>query len=329
MMHALSTHFTELSSQMLKATLLGQTTEVERLLTLDKNLINAKTSAKQESLLHIAAARGHHELCHVLIQNGHTTNPVDLEGRTPYQRAKTDEIKSMLVELHMQHLFRTYFISDSIPNPKRDFVQSLNREIQIISKSEAAAHPLMQLELGFASTALSPPADGHYELITIFREDILMTPYYGELLVIHENEQVEQFLNLLSNSKTGFSEAERFPSEEMVRLEVQAYCKFISSGFRLFPFLKDYPLQSDRPDVALAKKMFIAFALTGCADYIQNCSPEQIQLVRQLGSFEEVTNHIEKTMCKRNAARNTAICDEMISIYSIKLEPTQPTSMGP
>ena len=60
------------------------------------------------------------------------------------------------------------------------------------------------------------------------------------------------------------------------------------------------------------------------------CSAEQCLRVKKLDGFDEVIDHINKTISKRNTKKNMAIRNEMLKIYAITPEPSSETAlMGP
>src|SRR5437016_71583 len=63
-------------------------------------LIHAKSTSGKGSLLHFAAQQDAFEICCLLLEKKHETNPVNINGKTPYQIAKSPEIKQLLKEEH-------------------------------------------------------------------------------------------------------------------------------------------------------------------------------------------------------------------------------------
>ena len=309
--------------RILKAVQNNEQDTVEHLLRSNPSLINAKTTTKGSSLLHIAAERGYANICGLLNHYKHETNPVDNEGQTPYQRAQSPEVKSLLVDQHMDYLSHTFYTSLQIPTPNKPFINSIERKIIVLDKIEFSRLPMNPLgSSAFGFTQFRPAPDARsnrdFALLTIFRQDILMTPYYGELLVIHENEQAIQFIEELSNTQQGlYGPVTPIPIDEFTRFETRSYLKFISSALALYPFLKEYPQEDDKQDITEAKKMFLAFGLVGLVDYFNKCTPKQMHYLQtKMKCFDSVIQHVNKIICTENVVKNLAIADEMNSKYT-------------
>lgn len=147
-----------------------------------------------------------------------------------------------------------------------------------------------------------------------FRADILMTPYYGELLVIHENEQALQHLEYVHQIDNGRLEPEMFRKiliADQAYIECRAYLKFLAEGLNLFPFLREYPKKDDAPHVAEAKKMFINFAVAGFGVYYQQCTEDQLTRLHQFPNFAAIVSHAAKTISVNNSKKNIALEAEM------------------
>lgn len=294
---------------------------ITKLLNETPSLINAKTTTAGLSLLHLAAEAGHYEVCELLLGEGHETNPINKAGKTPWQCAKSIEIQSLLVNAHTDYLCNKFYTSLNIPKPDKPFISSLERIIQCKDKSEYSQIPMNTLgnhSFGFTMLRPAPYSSSgtDYGLVTVFRTDILMTPYYGELLVIHENEQAIQMIEKLANSKNGlFGNKEKFDMTCLHAFEVRAFTRFVSCGLKLYPFLYDYPANSDRADIAEAKKMFITFGLGGLASYLQTSTEQQMTCFKQLEDFDLVLQHLQNTISKKNSKKNGLIANQMESKF--------------
>ncbi len=185
-----------------------------------------------------------------------------------------------------------------------------------LKREEYIHHPINHMgKDSFALTAFLPSNDQDtYTLLSIFNRDILMTPYYGELLVIHENEMAIQFLEVLEQSETAVEFHQSIP-DKLNHFEVRAYYQFIKRGFELFPFLRNYPYLAERADVIEAKKMFICYALTGFGVYLLESSPEQLASLEQMADFKNICQHVETVISVKNSAQNLAIMKEMDAKY--------------
>lgn len=290
---------------------------IEALLISNPELIKAKTISTGASLLHIATERGLLEMCDFLLENNHETNPVDKNGKTPYQSAKSPEMQALLVDGHKAYLLNKFYTSSNIPTPNVSCLDSLARIVQVIDRSKYKNLPMNTMgDKSFGVTSIRPAPGARSEkelcLVTIFRTDILMTPYYGELLVIHENEQAIQFIERLH---AGQHPKKRIDSE-MCQIEARAFIKFVASGLELYPFLKNYPEQSDTPDVVEAKKMFLSFGLVSLTDYINDCTDQQVDSLQLLKDYEIVTLHTNSVLNEKNRFRNTKIYNEASSKYT-------------
>ncbi len=233
----------------LKATQAGQSAQIQALLDFNPKLIHAKTKTKSHSLLHVAAQQGHVDVCRLLLSHGHPTNPVDIDGNTPYQKAKLKEIQTILVEAHS-----TYILSESVFNS-----QTSNVRVSILNKSEFCAfissiQKDMCMEDTFAVTL-----SRNFNLQTCFREDALMIPYYGELLVAHEEEHVQNF-------SLARQEMREIDTNEF---EMQAYAKGIMTLLKRYPEIVGFPSSLDLIHVCHVKKLIIAYGLLGFASYAQ------------------------------------------------------------
>lgn len=326
--------FVETRIRILKAVQNNEQPLVEALLQENATLIHAKTTTKGSSLLHIAATQGHLELCDFLFFYQHQTNPVDNEGQTPYQRAQTAEIKALLKNHHMKYLRDTFFTSLSIPTPKKPFINSIIRSIMVPNKQDFPKyHPDKDKgPTAFGATILcdkiiGATSDKDYGLVTIFREDILMIPHYGEFLVIHENEQAIQLIDVLANSKNGFfGTRDKFPLKEAPRLEARAYLKHVSSAFDRYPFLKELPREDDKPEIAEAKKLFITFSLCGLMQYINECTSSQIEhLQLHITRYEEIMRGVKKILSVEHMERILAIGKDMQDKYISRDDVQTPT----
>ncbi len=307
----------------LQAAQTGRVSDVGVWLDQQPELIHAKTTTSKATLLHLAAQTGNMELCQLLLSRHHETNPVDKEGKTPYQRATMPHVQDLIVQAHTDVLFERYLTSYAKPIPERSFIRSIQKGINILKPTEFFEHPLLEGagQMGsdtFGVTSLSPPSSKNYQLLTLFREDAIMTPYLGELLVAHENEQATQFIDLLAASKDGFVQAGSFPLSELNRFEVQSYLKGISTLFTQYPFLEGYPQPSDKPDVVHAKKLIIAFELTGFIAYYQQCTQEQLNYLSTIDSYARVLDLATRIIRPENSVINLAIVKEMNTIYDVE-----------
>ncbi len=284
------------------------------LLTQEPKLIRAATKTKGFSLLHVAADKDNLTLCTLLLENGHETNCVDKEGQTPYHKAKSQDVKQCLAQAHLKFLCLKYFLASKNPRMSPCVVHSREKFAQFVfSLGEHA-----MASSAFALTRVNPTAliesSNNPCLTSYFREDILMTPYYGDLLVIHENEQALQNLEYVHQIDNGKLAPETFRKAlitDHAYIECRAYLKFLSKGLELFSFLQEYPRKDDAPHIAEAKKMFITFGVAGFAAYYQQCTDDQITRLNQLPMFGEIISHAVKTVSKNNSAKNKAIAAEM------------------
>ncbi len=332
-MQAIPGDVSEPRVKILKAVQDGDKTTIATLLKQDPSLIQAKTKSNNSSLLHIAAERGHEEICCSLIENGHDTNPIDKNGDTPYQRAKTDAIKKILVEKHTKFLCDKYYSSQKLEISRKPAIDTFKRNIEVMdmvhyrdflnSKGiNTQSFKCFVITL-FKSERSQTPHLYNYFLNTIFREDILMTPYYGDLLVIHENEQAMQYIEFIEKSKTGTININEITTKMAPMIETRAFLKFVAKGLELFPFLREYPKVGDNFAVITAKKMFIAYGLGGLIQFYQSCTPQQQMALTELPYFESAILHTQDTISKENAEKNTKIVDELQQKFSMKSEATR------
>lgn len=287
----------------------GECTLVHSLLESNADLMNAKTTSKGMSLLHVAAQNGHHELCDQLLELGHETNPVDFDGKTPYQRASSRSVKSLLVTRHTEKLFQEAQCVFGIIQ-----VADLNvhQAHAVLTNDDFIDSPFMSPDMSpdtFAVTALSPPHNKQHQLLTHFRAEALMIPFYGELLVRHEKEQATNFLEMVEQHKLN--------EISMPFMEVKAYAKSISTLLKNHPQLIGYPRSSDTPDVIHAKKLIIAYGLKGFEIYREQVTPEEWAQLQRLEDVQSVTKLAEKALSIENNAKYGSFREELDELYRI------------
>lgn len=314
----------------LEAAQQGDIDTIRELLTKTPELIKSTTSTKHSSLLHIAAERGHEAICKLLLELGHCTNPVDIEGKTPYQRAKSPEIKSLLATKHKDFLCQKYFNASSVEFPQKDFITNVTEEILVLNENDflqfvQSKIPGILQECTFlsAATFLQFEKDTHSsgrfigKLTTLFREDILMLPYYGDVLVIHENEQVHQnkeFLDL-ANKVSDHGKAINMLKN---LIESRAFITSSAKGIELFPFLAEYPRKEDTAEIVEAKKIFIAFNLIGgCLEYFPQCSEEHQNNLKELNEYKRIIHDAGHILANPKSIENMCIFGEMNNKYGL------------
>lgn len=314
----------EIRLAILSATQQGNLAEIIRLLDKDPALLQSKTTSTGSSLLHIAAERGHDDVCNELLNRGHDTNPLDKNDRTPYQRAEKDSIKRLLANKHCDYLINKYFSARLIPAPNFPHIKNISANYAVLSlidffdlfKSRGFstddavskfAVTIMRHEKNVVATdALD------YIVSVYFREDFLMQPFYGDLLVIHENEQAKQQFELLHD---GVKNVNQVSQRELNRFETRSYLTIIARALEMFPFLANYPTESDSPAIKEAKKMFIRFTLCDFALYYQLCNEQQIAYLQRLKDYDRVTDFVTEMISKKNSPKYTAISEEMTQKY--------------
>ena len=323
--------FVEPRLLILKAALNNDINTVTKLLMGDAALINAKTTSTGSSILHIAAEAGYLEICELLLEKGHETNPVNKAGKTPYQCTKSIDIQSLLVNAHTDYLCNKFFTSSKISMPNKPFITSLQSIILCKDKSEYSQMYMNTLgSHSFGFTMLRPAPNStsgtDYGIVTVFRTDILMTPYYGELLVIHENEQAIQFIEKLANSENGFyGDREKFDMTDLPQFECRAFIKFLSCGLKSYPFLNNYPQKQDTPDIIEAKKMFIIFGVGGFKSFLKSCNLQQLEYLKSLEDYSLVMDFVNKVSHKKHNGINETINTAMQSKYTAE-EPSNNTN---
>lgn len=308
--------FSDLRLTILKAVQAGNIDEVTTLLTNNPELIRAKTTSTQASLLHIAAQYNHLTLCERLLAFGHNSNPVNKEGKTPYQLTRSIEIQQLLCS--------TYIASSSIlrgtiydgTGPQQVYYDEgcIFKDICFLSDSDLLAHPLNYCDEShyFAMTALSPLRDSVRYLITLFREKVIMTPYYGELLLKWELEQAIQFMEYATQHKMHLYQQAVF--------ETRAAATAIHFLLTTYPELQGYPLSTDRPEVSHAKKLIIGFALHIFQTFYAKLKPDQINELSQLEAFRYTTELAALIQTGKNKQKNARIRAEMSVIYEFSDE---------
>ncbi len=296
--------------------------EVSGLLDRNADLIKAKTTSQGLSLLHFAAENDDKVLCEFLLEKGHAINPVALNGLTPYQKTNSAEIKEMLSEAHCNALCDKYFSASDISLPDLPYISAFEEDIEILDKDELSkeAAGVENLADGttYALTYISriEGNESSYRLVTLFREDMLMLPYYGDMMVIHENEQVKQLKEFLAqaNSASLFDEIVKANISQM---EARAFMTTAARGIELFPFLVEPLKDSDAPEVQEVKKMFIANTLyAGLMTHLSECTSEQQNNLRELPYFTETITHSSKVITNKNHAAIQALWEELKAKYN-------------
>jgi len=306
--------FPDLRLKILKAAQANQKEQVLSLLQSNPELIHAKTTTKGSSLLHIAAQCGHEELCTLLLNADHETNPVDFEGKTPFQRANKQPIKNLLMLKHVSKLFKdTLFEYEAFLQIRNCIVHKeaplLLTNAEFLEMPEIAG---MSSDT-FAITALIY-SENNYQLITSFREEALMIPFYGELLVIHENEQVNHFLKVIQDNRE-----DKISTSFM---EITAYAMSISTLLARYPKLIGYPKPSDTPEVIHAKKLIIAYGLIGFAVYQQQLSAEEWAQLLTLKEVRTTAKLAEQILHIDHREVFNAFREELDEIYQMTPTPT-------
>lgn len=288
-----------------KAVLAGDEPSVRAMLDETPKLIRTKIGGN--SLLHTAVVNEHEPICRLLLEKGHITNPVNDAGKTPYQCATSVGIKQLLLDHHKIALSDEYCtaskISIELQVKSRDAFQLGNDHGQIIFACSW---------LGYRNSEQDPEIRPYIEII--FREDILMTPYYGELLVIHEDTQAIQLTNMHNRfvkNSTPYEERVKIITSTQNFREAQAYLTFVGQGLKLFPFLREFPKEDDRPDIAEAKKMFLVFGVNELIGYFKSCTEEDKHTLGELPHFGPVIEYATRVLPKGSGDPKAAIWSEM------------------
>jgi hypothetical protein len=297
----------------LKAIQDGNKEQAAELLDNDAGLLNVTTTTKGSTPLHIASERGHQEICKLLLEKGHPTNPVDKEGKTPYQRAKTDAIKDLLAEHHKTFLRRQFYTVDQ----KKYDNKIIFDHFDVFEKSffmtfYAAFCPEEEKDSMNQCFAFTDPiVNNDKKTLTInvyFREDILMSPYFGQLMVIHENEQAV-------NGIKRYLETGEVKKEDIVLFEALAFLKSTHASMEMFPFLKELPSETDKPEMAEAKKMFLFLQLEKYSSWKRECSDAQMAELRRAPHFTEVDEQVRRMLDSNYLQENKQIDGEMRARY--------------
>ncbi|MCD6027664.1 MAG: Ankyrin repeat (3 copies) [Solimicrobium sp.] len=272
----------ELRLTLFKAVLNGNEQEAKNVLDTFPDLIHAKTKTGNKSLLHIASANGHESICRLLLEKGHESNPVSDSGKTPYSCTNNKTIRFLLAQHHKNILCEKFYTfnktSESVyAADQQDFKEVLN-----------LTSPGLKENATIAFSSMSPCTSTEHitelpHIVTVFREQELMMPYFGELLMVHENEFVENLSKLADSfieKKTPLAERIEVNQSSFHLFKSYAYSKSISYGIERFPFLRDLPEESDRPDIAEAKKMFLAFQAGRLLQHSGLCSREQYHFLK-------------------------------------------------
>ena len=301
--------------QILSAVQTGETQKILNLLNQNPDLIHARTKSRDSSLLHISAERAHEEICDLLLQKGHITNPVDNDGLTPYQRTTSKIIKNKLVIAHKDYLCNKYYskevakVHTTVMDPSHfsEFIAT-----RCGNNMENRVFGITNLRKFDINNKNEP-----YSITIIFREDILMKPYYGDLLVIHEHEQAVQSLELINNPEPKIELRDRHP-----RFEARACIASIGTSMENYAFFKEILSKEDRFDIAEAKKLFITFALTSLYENMIKCtqldeknSENNLTYLKKLPRYETVVRYMRNAMSGENRIINSKIVDETLDQY--------------
>ena len=119
--------------------------------------------------------------------------------------------------------------------------------------------------------------------------------------------------------------------------EARSYMVSISSLLDLYPQLKGFPLQSDSPDIAHAKKLLVTFGLTGYLSYLAESSGTQkaaLATRQEAAKMEAFTQAVLRTPEDQKMIQ--AYHNEMAKLYKIArpsshaaAEPEHVVSPGP
>jgi len=300
--------------QILRAVQAEKKDEVEQLLLQTPSLIQAQSKTAGQSLLHVAVQTGNTELCKFLLDSGHETAPTDKRGETPYQIAKKPCIKNLIACAHTKVLCDKLYTVSKRTIPQKSFIVDIEREITTAPNAiffNRVAHLNTDSD-NFGVTAISPMDNKKYKLWTLFREEAIMIPYYGELLVVHENEQANQILDLIAGS----ADASAVNQGMNINLfETRSYLKGISYILNRYPFLEGYPLESDHPNISFAKKLIISFAFNGVKMYHRKCTNAELPILATVPDYKKIAALINQMAIPRNAQCNTAMLQEMRELF--------------
>lgn len=321
----------DLRLEILTAAQKGELNTIELLLTKHPELLSARTTTGGSTLLHLAAVAGHEDVCNMLLKRGHETNPVNKQGKTPYQLAKTESIKSWLVAWHQDYLCGKYLDANKIKIEPKPFIGKFTEEILVMKEADFLSYIedidkniLQDLDHLCAATIPAANKDSddktkyNYTFTTIFREDIFMIPYFGDVSVMHENEQMNVQKQSLNESNHPFNFINAV-SNTRALFEVNAFMASSEQAIRRYPFLGEYPRINDAPEIMEAKKIFIAFNLVGgfCC-FFPKCSEEVQNEFKQDEVFQNLPPDIKTILDKPNSIKNLLIYKEMQDKYGIK-----------
>lgn len=271
----------------------GNLVNVMKLYNANNELLLATSKSKQSTLLHVAAERGHYDICLFLLEKGHATNPVDIAGLTPYSRATDVNIKKLLVERHKQYLVSRYYVAElngiSLSADIRTQVLTREMFVRVLAQKGMLGRERYHALTGINSKDMSIP------IITTFREDLLMVPIYGEIMAILEHRQAITLSELKDRVKAeeDLEKREKIISEAFVktdRSEVVAYFTALARIYEVYPVLLEvFPNPRDRVEEAEAKKMIIAFLINGINLFLSRVSSsEDIAYLRQQIPSEKI-----------------------------------------
>lgn len=240
----------------------GEREHASALLRENPRLLTEKTITTGSTWLHLAAQRGDTHICDDLIRMGHEVNPMNNEGKTPYQLASLDEVRAVLVEKQLKHCVEEYVLVLRDSNFSREITFNVFNNDEFNSRVDNDAM-LQHVHITTEETGER----------VCFRADVLMQPYLGPLFVIYAN----LVLMHLYSEKVG---------QDAFHPLFQAcfYLTCINHAVAHFPFLIELPHEEDKNEISLAKKLFISSFVSGFIMTYNQCDDEQkAQLEHQHG----------------------------------------------
>jgi len=276
--------------------------KVRTLLDQMPDLINAQPKTEAgNSLLHIAALNNDKSMCQLLFDKGHETNLVNEKGETPYQLAKQKATRQLLVARHKEALcIELYTVSKTSDLVQVVSCRNFSRFLKTLPQ-----HTYANTRISiFSFTTLNVSAffdnqESVRRIKTYLREKIFMMPFYGELIVRHENDEAELLIQLSNHcaAQKGALIAAMETTKRMFL--VQDICYFhrlLVKAIKVFPSAGEQIEQSDTPDSIEMKKMFIAFVVHPLVTHFFACPEADKNFINE--HFSSVASDIESQLQK-------------------------------
>jgi len=341
--------------EVLKAAVKGDCQKIEDLLKDYPQLIAARTTTTQSTMLHLAAKNGRNEVCKFLISRGHDINPVDKDEKTPLQTATEHGHQGTMLILRFVGLAKQYYAA--LVNEIKNNNPKIQVAVDPISPVEhIRSYGLDRLSVAPDSTVYSVMgttnlyspqkaralgrwpnvAPNRAILSTILRYDIADIPYYSDILILKEHALATLLVKpYLDSPNLAIKDIE---PNQYNQYKACAYVIAVNKAIELYPFLKiPYPSAGDTSEQIEAKKLFIADILAPLEKLSSilnsRCrSNFEVTISNTVGNeaYKKAVSHVKQIMRQESRSQTIAITHEVYNkyVWSVlaKASPSAPTA---